>query len=121
MEDILVPLAFFGVVPFIVWSVTHYRHKSRAKLAETVQSIAASGQPVDPELIKNLGMPGKRAHSDLRGGLIAIAVGLGFAVMGQAIPDPEAGPMMLSLGSFPIFIGLALIGFWFFVSRKTDA
>jgi len=121
MEDILVPLAFFGVIPLSIWAVTHYRFKSRAKMAETVQSLAAAGQPVDPEVIKSMGVPGKRPHSDLRGGLIAVAIGLGFAVLGAAIPEDEAGPMMLAMGSFPIFIGLALIGFWFFVSRKTEA
>ena len=120
MEDILVPITFFAIVPFSIWAVSHYRYKARAKIAETLQGLVAAGQTIDPELIKSLGMPAKRPHADLRAGLIAIAIGLGFAVLGNNIAEPDAGPALLSIGAFPIFIGIALIGFWALISRKTD-
>lgn len=119
LEDILVPLAFFACIPLSIWAVTFYRFKSRARLADAVQKIAESGAQLDPELIKAIGMPGKSAHSDLRGGLIAIAIGISFAIVGLAIPDPEAAPAMTAVGSFPFLIGVALIGFWFFTGRKS--
>ncbi len=118
MEDILVPIAFFAMPALIVWAVSHYRYKSRAKLSDMVQSLIASGQTVDDKLLKSLTVAQKGPHADLRGGLISIAVGIGFTLMGRAIPEPEAGPIMAAIGSIPILIGLALIGFWFFVGRK---
>lgn len=118
LEDILVPLGFFAVIPLSIWAVTRYRYLSRAKMADMVQSIAQAGVPLDPELIKSISLPKKSRHADLRTGLIAIAIGIAFALVGGSIPDPEAGPVMTAIGAFPSLIGVALIGFWFFTGRK---
>lgn len=118
LEDILVPLGFFAVIPLSIWAVTRYRYLSRAKMADMVQKIAEAGAPLDSDMIKSIGMPQKSPHADLRSGLIAIAIGLGFVAIGAAIPDPEAAPVMAAMGAFPFLIGIALIGFWAFAGRK---
>lgn len=118
MEDILVPIALFAIIPLTVWAVSYYRYKSRARIAETVQSIAASGQNVDETLIKSFAMPVKRKNSDLRSGMIAIAIGLGLLFSSGVADDSEAQAGLAALSSFPILIGIALLAFWFFVGRK---
>lgn len=85
-----------------------------------VKSLAANGQPIDEAMIKSFSLPQRRPHADLRSGIIAFAIGLGFFVFAGAIPDDEGTQIMAALGSFPILIGLALITFWFFVGRKAE-
>ena len=118
MENILVPIAFFATIPLTVWAVTSFRHKSRARLADMVQAMAASGNPVSEDMIKSLSVNHKKPHNDLRWGLIWIAIGLGTVFFAGAIPEEEGTAMVAAIASFPILIGLVLVAFWALISRK---
>lgn len=118
MEDVLVPIAFFAIIPVTVWAVSHYRHKSRARLADMVQAMSASGNPVSEDLIKTLAVQHKRPHADLRTGLIWLALGLGLLIFAQAPGDDEAARIISAVASFPILIGAVFTGFWAVITRK---
>lgn len=121
MEDILVPIALFAIIPFIVWAVSHYRYKTRAKSAEVVEAMIAKGVEVTPEVVKSVGFIPKRTHSDLRNGLILVSIGIAFVIFGNAIPDDEAPKIMSGIAMFPTLIGVALLIFWYAISRKDQA
>lgn len=118
MEGILVPIAFFAMLAAIFVAPSYFRARSRQQLMETLQVAYEKGQPVPPELIESLTVeprtprsPQARADSDLRGGIIWVAVALGLIAMGWAISfeEQEAFYVMSGLAAVPGFIGLALI------------
>ena len=121
MEDILVPIALFAIIPIIVWAVSHYRYKTRAKSAEVVKAMIAKDVKVTPEIIKSVGFIPKRTHGDLRNGMILIAIGVAFIFFGGAIPDEEGQAVFGAISMFPILIGIALLIFWYAISRKDQA
>lgn len=121
MNDILVPIVIFASVPFIVWAVSHYRYKARVKSSEVMQALVNKGETLTPEIIQSLGVKPQNRHGDLKTGLILIAIGLATILFGGAIPEDEAKQVFAGLAMFPLLVGIAFIGFWFFLGRKTVA
>ncbi|WP_017931651.1 DUF6249 domain-containing protein [Robiginitomaculum antarcticum] len=120
MEEILVPITLFAIIPVTVWAVSHYRYKTRNRMADVLQQYAVSDKEPPQDLIKAIGLPRRQPHTDLRRGMLAIAIGLAFFIMGSVIPDEEATVIFAGFASFPILIGIALLLFWYFVGRKTE-
>lgn len=118
MQDTLVPIALFAMVPAIIWAVSHYRYKAKEKSAEVVKAMIAKDVEVTPEVIKSIGFVPKRSHVDLRNGMILVAVGIAFLLFGGAIQDEEGQAAMSGLAMFPTLIGIALLIFWYAISRK---
>jgi len=128
MED-LIPLAPFIMVVLIVATVFFFSSRNRREVLETVREAIRNGQTLDPETIKALGMPQKKAgNGDLKAGLILIAVALALVAMGwmmaSTIPvhsaDPDPMIMMTGIAAFPGFIGLVLTGFGMVRARRQD-
>lgn len=120
MEDILVPLGFFSVIPLVVAIVTINRRKAQVAMSEVMKEMVAKGEPLTPETIKALGVRQRPKHADLRTGLILIAIGIATIFLGGAIPEDEAQAAFGSLAMFPILVGLVLVGLWAFIGRKSD-
>lgn len=118
MEDTLVPIALFAIIPAIVWAVSAYRFKAHKASMGLLEVMAGKGEPVTPELVRTLGVRRRPKHADLRTGLVLIAIALATLVMGGAIPEPEAQAAFAGIAAFPGFIGLVFIGLWIAVSRK---
>ena len=120
MEEILIPIAFFATILFVTWVVVHNRYKSRVQSSEIIKDMIATKTEVTPEIIKSVGFVPKRAHGDLRTGLILISIGIAFMLFGGVIPDDEAPEVMMGIAMFPTLIGVALLIFWYAVSRKEE-
>jgi ABC-type transport system involved in cytochrome c biogenesis permease subunit len=118
MEEVIAVVGVFGSLPLIIWLVIHYRFKAKAKSAEIVQAMIANDKEITPELIKSVGFTPTRRHGDLRTGLILLAIGIAFFIFGGMIPEDEAQAVFAGIASFPILIAIAMIAFWYFVSRK---
>lgn len=118
MEDVLVPIALFAIIPVIVWAVSAYRYKSHAKTVSLLDTMASKGEPITPDLVRTLGMRRKPRHADLRLGLILVAIALATTFFGSLIPDDEAPQIFLGFASFPFLVGIVFIGLWFGISRK---
>lgn len=118
MEEVLVPLGFFGVVPLIVWIVTSQRTKSHARTSETIQKMIERGDTITPETVQALGIRPSQPHRDLKVGLILIAVAISFFILGGVIPDDEAHAIFAGFASFPGLIGLVYCVFWFLFGRN---
>ena len=96
MEEVLVPLALFGVIPLTVWAVSAYRHKSMKATTEVMKAMVEKGDTLTPETIRSLGVRPRRKHGDLRTGLTFFESEIvGFAL-----------------------VGLVYVGLWTFIGRK---
>lgn len=114
MEDILIPIAFFGTVALIFWLVVSFRHRGRADRQQTIRLALEKGANLTPELMKSLSEPEPPKNKDLRNGLIWMALAVGLALCGLAVPDPSGYALRgcLSGAAFPFSIGVAYLVMW---------
>ena len=128
-------LGFYGFGPFsipiagmafvlgiILIGALEKAHREKLR-HDTIQRALEKGQPLPPELF---GQPGKslppeffqqfapRARDDRRGGLIAIAVGIGVFVFFSAMQSEGVPDGVKWLGLIPGLIGIALLINWAF-------
>ncbi|PHS23439.1 MAG: hypothetical protein COA85_09750 [Robiginitomaculum sp.] len=119
---ILVPLSPFIMVIAIVWFNSIAKAKSNAAIQKTVQKAIEKGVELTPETIKALGVEERSPNSDLRSGLVLIAVALGLIALGGGIAmageDPVIMYIMAGSGAIPGFIGVALIGMHIFTKKN---
>ena len=118
MEGVIFLLGLFGVVPFIIWVISRYRHKSHESSAEIMKTLIDKGEPLTPDVIRSLGIRPRRKHGDLRTGLILIALAVATIFLGGAIPEEEAQRAFGGLAMFPLLVGLVYVGLWTFIGRK---
>jgi len=93
------------VVAYICW--ISFRHKAKLATQETLRLALDKGAELSPEFIKQLSDPEPPKDRDLRRGLIWIALGLAFGLLGLGIPDEEATPILMGVAAFPFLIGAA--------------
>tara|TARA_R110000782_G_scaffold7809_1_gene25890 strand:- start:1640 stop:2011 length:372 start_codon:yes stop_codon:yes gene_type:complete len=123
MEDILVPIVLFSVVPVCIWLVSYFNYRKRLTAHETVRHAIDSGQTISPELIEKMSLLVDPIRADLRRGVLFIAFGAAFAVLGTMIgfEDGEAIMPMFGVAAFPVFLGLAYLGLWAFGHGQKSA
>lgn len=113
----VVPIALFVCIAAGVIAPFYFRSRDRAKLLDTVRVAYERGQPVPPELVEALQARQKpfrpSAETDLRSGVIWLAVGLGLAFFGWMLgfADDDMLHPVIGMSSIPILVGLALIAF----------
>ena len=117
-------LLLFGFIPLaiftVIFVVSLFRFKARNRMADVIAQYASLDKDPPAEIIKAIGLPRRQPHTDLKRGMIAIAIGLAICVLGLVADGKDETAGLLGLSAFPIFIGLALLGFWYFVGRKTE-
>jgi len=118
MEEVLVPIALFAIIPVIVWSVSHYRYKSHQRASSVMEKMVEKGEPLTPELIQSLGIRPRQPHGDLRTGIILISIGIAMLLLGGVVDDHEAANFFGGLAMFPLLVGAAFILCWFLIGRK---
>ena len=111
VEDVIIPLAgiavpivlflsFVGVVAIVI----SHRLKKTKLLHETIRAMIDKGQPIPPELLQPQ-EPRRRPRSDLRRGLLFIAVGVALLI---TLPQ---GPAKAG-GLIPLLMGVAFLVTW---------
>ena len=126
MEDLIplvaVSMPFLMIISIIVIPAW-LKSKERREMQATLRAAIEKGQPVPAEMIdamtKNVKVA-PTALSDIRTGIIWIAVGLGVCLFGFMIGFEEADAFhpMLALGGIPIIIGAAYVVLSFFNPNK---
>ncbi len=119
MEAILVPLGLFAAIPLTVWAVSAYRHKTHKEALGVMKNMVDKGETLSPETIRALGIRPRRKHSDLRVGLVLMAIAFATILMGGAIPEKEARQVMGGIAMFPLLVGVVYTGLWVFIGRKS--
>jgi hypothetical protein len=113
--EIAAPLTVFGAVVAIVWVAMAYGSRNRGSFYETVRAAIERGTELTPETVRALGAPRSSQYSDIKWGLIWIAVAAACFTFGWSVsafePDEDVFRAFLGIGSFPLFVGLALLGY----------
>ena len=115
MEE-LIPIVMFMVIGAVVSLVLYLRYRTRRDLQETIRTAVDRGTELSPEVLNALSTSISQTN-DLRRGVIAIALGVGFFVFGQVVGEPDAEQPMMAIATFPFLIGLAYLGLHF-TNRK---
>ncbi len=121
MEDILVPIFLFMSIVATIWLISHFNFKKRHAVHETLRHAVENGQQVSMDLIEKMSLLVDPVRSDLRRGVLFIAFGLAFLLLGSLISheEPEAIRPMLGVAAFPIILGLAYHGLWKFGHKRS--
>jgi hypothetical protein len=121
-EEIVVPTVIFGSLVGIVWLVSYFNSRKRLTVHETIRHALDKGQPLSPELMDRMSLVTDPVRADLRRGVLFLAFGAAFAVLGTLIgmEESEAITPMLGVATFPIFMGIAYIGLWAFSRGKSE-
>jgi len=114
MEDVLVPIAFFGTIALVFWLFVFFGHRGRAEKQQTIRLALEKGAELTPELMKSISEPEPPKNRDLRNGLVWLALAVGLALCGWAVPDPSGYTLRgcLAGAAFPFSIGIAYIIMW---------
>ena len=104
-------IGFASVIgPVILLGIFFWlRFKARRDMQETIRTALDKGHELSPELIDRLGHPKAPKDRDFRLGVIWIAVAVGIAILGFAIPEEEATQPLLGIAGFPFVIGIAYL------------
>lgn len=78
-------------------------------MQETIRLALDKGDMLSPELIDRLGHPKAPKDRDFRLGIIWLAVAIGIALFGFAVPEEEAMQPLLGIAAFPLVIGIAYL------------
>ncbi|MEL6859412.1 MAG: DUF6249 domain-containing protein [Pseudomonadota bacterium] len=116
MAEILVPIFLFAAIVAIIWLFSHYSYKKRNTAHETLRLAVDKGQEISPELIERMSYLNDPVKSDLRRGILLIAFGVAFMILGSIMPhdEPEAIRGVIGIASFPVVLGVAYLGLWRF-------
>ena len=121
MEEILVPIALFAIVPVTVGIVSFNRRKAQIAMSEVMKVMSEKGETLTPEIIQAMGIKPRPKNADLRLGLILIAIGVATILLGGAIPEDEAQSIFAGFAMFPILVGVVLVALWAFIGRKSES
>jgi len=122
---ILVPLFGMIFVGAIVITPMVLRSQERQRMLATLRKLHEDGQELTPAMLEALrpndpfGRFPQTPASDLRRGLILIAVALGLVILGSVLDTGYDGSLhpvwpVIGAASFPGLIGLAFIAMWVF-------
>ena len=124
--EVIVPLAFFTMVAAIILVPGWLKSRDRQDMQQTVRHALDKGQALPAELIESLARAARgriaTAHTDLRTGVIWLAIAAGIATFGWAVgfEEHEAVSPLLGIASIPGFIGLAFVILSFFNKTKAE-
>lgn len=124
--EVIVPVSLFLMVAAIVLVPAWFRSRDRRDMQQTVRHALDKGQELPASLVEAIAKAARgrvaTAHSDLRQGVIWLAISAGVATFGWmlGIEEGEALHPILGLASIPGFLGLAFIVLSFFNKTKAD-
>jgi len=117
MEALWVPIVLFLSVGAVIALGLMFRYRARAEVQKTLRQAIERGQEMTPEFLQHLGDPPRSRTADLRRGIIAMAIGVGFAVFAIVLGEEDAVRPMLGVASFPLMLGVAYLFLWRFAAR----
>jgi Domain of unknown function (DUF6249) len=120
MIEELIPIALFASIAIIFFVFVYFKHRSRVEMQRTLRLALERGTELTPEIINRLGDPEPGKFKDLRLGLIWLALAIGLALCGLAVPDPSGDALRgcLAGAAFPFAIGVAYMILWRYTAAK---
>jgi hypothetical protein len=117
----MIPITMFIGLTIVLCLFFWFRSRSRGDVQATIRAAMEKGQELTPEVIDRLGHPKPAKDKDLRWALVWIALALGMAVFGTALPDDdnEAQMVFMGMAAFPLFLGIAYLIMWRVAGRES--
>lgn len=116
IATVLIPLGMFSMIIACVAIGVTARLKRNRMLHETVRMMIEKGQPIPPELLQPQ-ETARRPRSDLRTGLVLVAIGIGLCGLGLSIGSDKA--KISGLGLIPILMGVAFLIAWKIEAKRS--
>lgn len=119
-EDIIIPVVMFGGLTLVMALYFWFRYRARFDMQETLRLALDKGHELTPDIIDRLGHPQAPPNRDLRLALIWLALAVGLALCGVAVPDDSGMALrgILSGAAFPFSLGIAYLIMWRYASRE---
>jgi len=117
MAEELIPIILFLTLGGVFALAYYFRFRTRKEIQTTVRAAIERGESLSPELIESLSMSLSNPYSDVRRGVISIAIGIAVFVFAGLIGEEDAEGPLMAVAMFPLLIGAAYLGLWFFISR----
>jgi len=123
MDEVWIPIIMFFVIGAIVIVPIWLKSRERLEMQATLRAAIDKGQPVPTEVIEALTRSVKvppTSLSDMRTGVIWLAVGIGVGLFGFFVSFDKHDFHFPSMGfaAIPVVIGLAFIALSFFNPNK---
>jgi len=116
--DELIPIVLFLVIGGTFALAFYFKYKTRHDIQHTVQTAIERGDQLSPEIIESLATSVASPYADLRRGIISLAIGGAVYLAAIFIDQPEAIGPLTAVSMFPILVGLAYLGLWYFIGRR---
>jgi len=113
--EFLIPVALFGMIAAIVIVPAWLKSRERREMQATLRTAIDKGQPLPTDVVEALSREQVKrpatATSDLRLGVILLAVSIGIALMGYLISfkNFDAFYPISGMAAIPGMIGLAFV------------
>ena len=116
MEDILVPIVFFGAIVAVVWLVSYFNQRKRQITQETLRIAIQNGQSLSADTIERLSQTQDPKQSDMRRFVIIGSITLGLCAIAFVAPieDEQGVRGVLAAAVIPGALALAYLGLWRF-------
>ena len=118
MLAIMIPIVAIISISIVMGLAYHLRFRTRKEVQDTVRAAIDHGQELSPDLIEGLMESLTPPHADLRRGIISIAIGIAIFIFSGLVGEEEAEGPLMAIAAFPMLIGIAYLGLWFFVGKK---
>lgn len=120
MSEELVPIALFLTIGGVVALNFYFRYRTRQSVQQTVRTAIEQGQQLTPEVLEGLTDSLNSRNADLRRGVISLTLGIAIFVFGIVLGEEDATAPLAAISAFPMLVGIAYLGLWFFLKRKQD-
>lgn len=120
MEE-LIPIVLFLTIGGVFALAFVLKYKTRHDVQNTVRAAIERGEALSPELIETLATSIVSPYADLRKGVISLALGAAGVAFAVLLGEEDASGPIMAVAAFPIVVGLAYLGLWFFIGRERKA
>jgi hypothetical protein len=110
--EFLVPMTLFIAIAATFCMKYYFTHRTRRDAQATVRAAIERGEALTPELLDRLVQAPAPKRSDLRRGVVLVALGIGLGAFGFLLGEPDAMRPMLAIGLVPVLLGLAYLVLW---------
>lgn len=112
---ILVPLIVFASIVLVIATPFYFKHRNQRVVYEAIKTTIEKTGTADPKLIAAITKDNIGPNTDLRRGILLVA--LAIALVGFGLAADEEFPFLAS-ALFPGLIGGAYLTFHFFFPRE---
>ena len=114
----LIPIVLFLTIGGVFALAFYLKYRTRHDVQNTVRAAIERGESLSPELIETLATSISSPYADLRKGVISLALGAAGMSFAALIGEEDAMGPIMALSTFPILVGIAYLGLWFFIGRN---